>query len=106
MPLFPVAVRCYGPPVATTIPQRDLRNDVSAVLRRVEAGEEFIVTVSGRPVAELRPVLRRRRHVPTDELFAAVAPAQPLPPDVLAALRALDREVGARDDVDNRFPGP
>ena len=41
--------------MATTIPQRELRNDVSAVLRRVEAGEEFVVTVSGRPVAELRP---------------------------------------------------
>ena len=41
------------------IPARDLRNDVSAVLRRVEAGERLRVTVSGRPVAELMPLASR-----------------------------------------------
>lgn len=41
------------------IPARELRNDVSGVLRRVEAGERLRVTVSGRPVAELSPVSRR-----------------------------------------------
>lgn len=40
----------------TYIPQRELRNNVTEVLRRVEAGETLVVTVSGRPVAELRPV--------------------------------------------------
>ena len=44
----------------TEIPVRELRNHVSDVLRRVEAGEEMVVTVSGRPVAELRPVRRER----------------------------------------------
>jgi prevent-host-death family protein len=38
------------------VPARELRNDVSAVLRRVEAGERLRVTVSGRPVAELVPL--------------------------------------------------
>jgi len=42
--------------VATTIPQRELRNNISAVLRRAEAGERIVVTVDGRPVAELGPV--------------------------------------------------
>ena len=37
-------------------PPRDLRNDVSGVLRRVEAGERLRVTVSGRAVAELVPL--------------------------------------------------
>lgn len=36
-----------------TIPQRELRNNVGAVLRAVEAGETFTVTVRGRPVARL-----------------------------------------------------
>jgi len=40
----------------TVIPQRDLRNKVSEILRRAEQGERFTVTVSGRPVAELGPV--------------------------------------------------
>jgi prevent-host-death family protein len=43
-----------------TIPQKELRNNVGEVLRRAEAGEEFTVTVAGRPVAQLGPVQGRR----------------------------------------------
>lgn len=43
-----------------TIPQKELRNNVGEVLRRAEAGEEFTVTVAGRPVARLGPA--RPRH--------------------------------------------
>lgn len=39
----------------TTIRQKELRNNVGEVLRRAEAGEEFTVTVAGRPVARLGP---------------------------------------------------
>lgn len=42
------------------IPQKMLRNQVGEVLRRVEAGETLVVSVAGRPVAELSPVARRR----------------------------------------------
>lgn len=89
--LFPVAERCYVPGVATTIPQRDLRNDVSAVLRRVEAGEEFIVTVSGRPVAELRPIRGARGAFAA--FVAAMAERPPLTPEQRAGLEALDAEI-------------
>ena len=41
------------------LPARELRNNVSGVLRRVEAGERLRVTVNGRPVAELVPLPRR-----------------------------------------------
>lgn len=43
-----------------TIPQKELRNNVGSILRRAEAGEEFTITVAGRPVAELGPTRRRR----------------------------------------------
>ena len=43
-----------------TIPQKELRNNVGEVLRRAEAGEEFTITVSGRPVARLGPAAKRR----------------------------------------------
>lgn len=46
------------------IPARELRNDVSSVLRRVEAGERLRVTVSGRPVAELVPLSARPQSIP------------------------------------------
>jgi prevent-host-death family protein len=47
----------------TEIPARDLRNDVSAVLRRVEHGQRLTVTVSGRPVAELIPLPPRPKSM-------------------------------------------
>jgi len=42
------------------IPQKELRNNVAEVLRRAEAGEEFTITVAGRPVAQLGPARRRQ----------------------------------------------
>lgn len=53
-----------------SIPARELRNEVSAVLRRVEAGEQFVVTLHGRPVAELTPVASRPTWRSWDEFFA------------------------------------
>jgi prevent-host-death family protein len=44
----------------TTIPQKELRNNVGEVLRRAEAGEEITITVAGRPVAQLGPVVQKR----------------------------------------------
>jgi prevent-host-death family protein len=42
--------------MATAIPQRELRNQAGAVLRRAEQGERFTITIDGRPVAELGPL--------------------------------------------------
>jgi len=39
-----------------TIPQRELRNNIGAVLRAAEAGETFTVTVRGHPVARVVPL--------------------------------------------------
>lgn len=53
-----------------SIPARELRNDVSAVLRRVEAGEQFLITLHGRPIAELKPLTSRPTWRSWDEFFA------------------------------------
>ena len=60
----------------TTIPQKELRNQVSEVLRRVEAGETLTVTVAGREVAELSPVRRHRwvRGSALDRVWRGPAP--------------------------------
>lgn len=47
--------------MARVIAQRELRNDNAAVMKSVEAGETFVVTRNGTPVAELRPVTAGRR---------------------------------------------
>jgi prevent-host-death family protein len=52
--------------MVSSVSVRELRNTVSAVLRRVEGGERVTVTVDRRPVAELVP-LRRRRSVSIEE---------------------------------------
>ncbi|MCC6765299.1 MAG: type II toxin-antitoxin system prevent-host-death family antitoxin [Deltaproteobacteria bacterium] len=54
------------------VPVRDLRNHTTRVLRRVERGERVRVTINGRPVAEIRPLARRREVVPWDELSRAL----------------------------------
>jgi prevent-host-death family protein len=43
-----------------TIPHTELGNHLADVLRRAEAGQEFTITVAGRPVAQLGPTQRRR----------------------------------------------
>jgi prevent-host-death family protein len=60
--------------MAKTIPQRELRNQNAAVIEAVIAGESFVVTRSGEPVAELRPIqTRRRAFVSRDEVAALAA---------------------------------
>ena len=54
---------------------RELRNHTSEVLHRVEAGEELTVTVSGRPVARLVPLPRRRPYLTLAEIVANRADA-------------------------------
>jgi prevent-host-death family protein len=45
-----------------TIPQRQLRNDSGEIMRRVEAGESFVITRNGKPVADLVPHAREPRR--------------------------------------------
>lgn len=60
--------------MSKVIPQRELRNQNAAVIAAVAAGESFVVTRHGTPVAELRPVAAgRRRLVPKAEVIAAIA---------------------------------
>jgi prevent-host-death family protein len=66
-----------------TIPQRELRNNVGAVLRDAEAGSTFTVTVRGKPVARVVPLeegprrfvdaetLREILRMPIDDQYAA-----------------------------------
>jgi prevent-host-death family protein len=77
------------------ISQRELRNDSAAVLRDVQAGQTITVTRNGSPVAELRPV-SRRRFVPRSVIADAAARA---PRVDLARLRA-DLDAVVKPSVD------
>gem|GEM_PF-916938 len=66
----------------TTIPVRELRNNSARILRQVEQGRRFLITVSGNRVAALVPVESKstfvsraqveaiRREAPLDEGFS------------------------------------
>lgn len=55
-----------------TVGLRELRQDASDLIRRVEAGEEIAITVAGRPAAKLVPAAPNtwRRWADITELFA------------------------------------
>ena len=70
---------------------RDLRNDLSSVLRRVQAGERLRVTLRGRPVAVLEPIAVRP---PTIEWGAFWSP-----------LARSSADPGLTSDLEAALPG-
>lgn len=62
----------YSMLMPETIGQRRLRNDNAEIMRRVEAGESFIITRNGRPIADLvphdRPADQTKRRLTLGEL--------------------------------------
>ena len=75
----------------TTIPQRELRNNVSDVLRRAEQGERFTITVAGRPVAELGPPPRTGRGASSAELWRLLK-ENPVDPEWAEELKRMREE--------------
>ena len=47
-------------PMTKTVTLRDANQQFARCIREVEAGEEFIITRNGRPVARLMPVTKHR----------------------------------------------
>lgn len=58
-----------------TIAQRELRNDNAKIIDAVTAGETFVVTRNGEPVAELRPIRSGRRTFISRQDVEALAKA-------------------------------
>ncbi len=77
------------------IPQRELRNRNAQILAAIEAGESFIVTRNGEPVAELRPIARHRRTFVARAELARLA-AQGEPTDAADFRRDLDAVLDQR----------
>lgn len=85
---------------AHTIGQRELRNDNAEIMRRVEAGESFVVTRNGRAVADLTPHVSATDQ-PKPRLGELQAMFRELPPidvDRWAADQRRADEVFGTDD--------
>ena len=74
---------------------RELRQDASGIVRRVEAGEEIDITVSGRLAARMVPAARTRWRSVAEiaDLFDG-----PEDPDWESDRRAVDQAVRAPRD--------
>lgn len=81
--------------MSRTIGQRELRNDNARIIAAVAAGETFVVTRNGTPVAELGPVRERRpRFVRRTAILEAAAHGPRIHADRFRA--DLDRVVDPR----------
>ena len=78
------STECYVGGMSPTISQRELRNSSGDIMRRLDAGESFVVTRNGQPVGELTP-LRRQRFVTADTVAALFHAAPPIDADQFRA---------------------
>jgi prevent-host-death family protein len=68
---------CYDRRMKVEVASRELRNSTAELLRRVEEGDEVVITTRGKPVAALVPISQeRRRWLPRAELAQRLAVAQ------------------------------
>lgn len=74
-PAAPGSTCGYIARMARTIPQRELRNESAKLMDAVAAGETFVVTRHGEPVAELRPIQSVRKTFISPEDLARIAGA-------------------------------
>jgi prevent-host-death family protein len=88
--------------MSTQIPVRELRNSVSDILRRAESGEEFVVTVQGRPVARLAGIDSRPTSVPAATLLAAL---RRIPVDPAWEIELKGDVPQTTDDLDDPWAG-
>ena len=82
-------------------PLRELRNNTSALIRRAQAGDDVVITVSGKPAARLVAIgTREGRGVTGAQLAATLGQLEPDPTwrDDLRALRRDVGTVGSWDD--------
>lgn len=81
------------------VASRELRNATAAVLQRAQDGEEVIITVRGKPVAQLVPIRAKRRRPLTRAEFLAQLPRIQADPALRADLAGL-----AGDTTDDLGP--
>ncbi|CAN5238484.1 hypothetical protein BH09ACT5_BH09ACT5_22860 [soil metagenome] len=79
---------CYRDSM-TSVGLRELKQNPSEVVARAEHGETIVITVQGRPVAQLVPLVpQRRRWMPAEELARELEGLEP-DPTLAAELDAL-----------------
>jgi prevent-host-death family protein len=77
---------------------RELRNHTARVIAAVEGGEPVVLTVHGRPVADIVPRRERSERRPSELLMADLAEISRLAAELDVASDAEDFDVGLTTD--------
>lgn len=77
---------------------RELRNHTARVIAAVESGQPIVLTVHGRPVADIIPRQQRAERRPTERLLADLAEVSELAAELGVASPAEDFDVGWTTD--------
>lgn len=77
---------------------RELRNHTARVIAAVESGEPVVLTVHGRPVADIVPRQQRAERRPSERLLADLADLSDLAAKLGVASPAEDFDVGLTTD--------
>ena len=76
----------------TTVSLAEAKARLSTILDRVEAGETFVITRHGKPIAQVSAAKPEKQPIPFEELAAFRASMPNLPVSTLELLRALRDE--------------
>ncbi len=82
----------------TDVSVRELRNHTARVIAAVESGEVVVLTVHGRPVADIVPRRTRSERRPTDLLLSELDEISALAAELGASSRAEDFDLGLTTD--------
>lgn len=77
---------------------RELRNHTARVISAIESGEPVVLTVHGRPVADIIPRSTRSERRPSAQLLADLAAVSELAAQLDVRSDAADFDVGLTTD--------
>jgi len=83
---------------AMDVSVRELRNHTARVVAAVESGEAVVLTVHGRPVADILPRRARSERRPTEVLLADLAAIAKLAEELGVISDEADFDVGLSTD--------
>ena len=88
---------CYAVP-RMDVSVRELRNHTARVISAVESGQRVVLTVHGRPVADIVPRHERSERRPTERLLADLTEIEELAAQLGVDSPAEDFDVGLTTD--------
>lgn len=77
---------------------RELRNHTARVISAIQSGEPVVLTVHGRPVADIVPRNERSERRPSELLLADLEAVSDLAAELSVESRASDFDVGLTTD--------